>query len=214
MGLSEWGDLFWGAVRAIVGAFGDALVIFFGKSFVGSDGEGGIEEDEEVWFGADGSIVGIVVELVDHRGGSGEVTACGAAAGSDPVGVDAEFIGVGTDPAHCRFGVGDTVFDFDIVAGGNAVFGGNGDHPSIGEVFTLFLELAWAAGFPSSPEEEDDGGRLRIGGVTGRRVDIEGKFGSVDSLINSFLLRPFGSPRGCGWFFLSMCEMKAVGEGQ
>lgn len=181
---------------------------------MGSDGECGIEENEEVWFGADRGVIGVGIKFFDDRGGGGEVATGGAATGGDFIGVDAEFIGVAADPADGGFGVGDTVFDFDVVPRGDAIFGGDGDHAAIGEVFALFLELFRGAAFPAAAEEEDDGGGVGIGRVIGGVVDVEGEFGAVDGLVGFLFRGALGCFGGSGGFFLGLGEVEAVGEGE
>ena len=111
----------------------------------------------------------------------------GTSTGGEAVRVNAEALRVEADVAEGGFGVAEAGIDFDLVTGGDAVVGGDGDHAAGGEELGLVFELGGGAVGPAAAEEEDDGGAGVGGGVAGGVVDPEAKFDVSDGLVDLFV---------------------------
>ena len=153
----------------------------------GGEDEGGVEEDEGVGAGGGSFDFAGFFEAGDGGGGGGEVAPGGASTGGEAVGVNAETLGVEADVAEGGFGVAEAGIDFDLVTGGDAVVGGDGDHAAGGEELGLVFELGGGAVGPAAAEKEDDGGAGVGGGVARGVVDPEAKFDVSDGLVDLFV---------------------------
>ena len=180
------------------GGRGSALEVVEGGEVVGGDAhafcrdtggedEGGVEEDEGVGAGASLFDFAGFFEAGDGGGGGGEVAPGGTSTGGEAVRVNAEALRVEADVAEGGFGVAEAGIDFDLVTGGDAVVGGDGDHAAGGEELGLVFELGGGAVGPAAAEEEDDGGAGVGGGVARGVVDPEAEFDVSDGLVDLFV---------------------------
>ena len=101
----------------------------------------GVEEHERVGQAGDRLVVLRGVESGQGGDRGGEVSTGRTTADGDALRVDAEARGVGADPAHASFGVGDAIGRLGVLAGLDAIVGDDGDHAAGGEVSALRLEL-------------------------------------------------------------------------
>ena len=124
-------------------AFGGDAVAHVGEFQAGEWGkdEGRIEEHEGVGERADLRVLAGAFETGDGGDRSGEVAAGRATTRSDALRVDAEAGGVGADPASGGLGIGDAVCRFYLVTRGDAVVGGDGDHPARSEGAAVLFKL-------------------------------------------------------------------------
>jgi len=120
----------------------------------------------------------------------------GTTTGGDLVGIDAEFGGVLADPADGGLAVFDAFDGGGAVRFFDAVFGGDGDHAFLGEVFTVGIELGGASADPTAAEEEDDGGCFVGGFVVLRVEDVELEGDVADGLEGDLVIGSGGRGEG------------------
>ena len=195
-------------------AFGGDAVAHVGEFQAGERGkdEGGIEKHQGIGERADLRVFAGAFETGDGGDRSSEVTAGRAAASGDTLRIDAEADGVGADPAGGGLGVGDAVCRFYLVTRGDAVVGGDGDHPARGEGAAVLFKLRGRTVGPAAAEEEDDRGTVRFGDGCGRFKNGERELGIADGFVDLGAGVGEGGRIGLGGDERGGCEGEQQGE--
>ena len=82
----------------------------------GSQDDGRVEQDQAVGPRADGGILARFIESVDGTGAGRHMAPGGTAASRDACGIDAQPLGIGSNPTDGRFSVGHALLGLCAVA--------------------------------------------------------------------------------------------------
>ncbi len=138
--------------------------------------EDGVEERERIGSGGDSMVVVGIVEGCEGCGSGCDLSASGAAACGNPLGIDPEGFCMSSDVTDGGFAIMDAFGRGGAVRFSGPILRGNGNHPALGEVPALGVELGGGSAHPTSAEKENDGWSVGFVGLVARGEDVEVKF--------------------------------------
>lgn len=126
-----------------------------------------VVQHESVGAGADVGGFARLVKTVECGSTGSDVSPRRTATSGNSLRIDAEFVGVGAEPADGTLSVLDAVLRLCVVPGRDAVLGRGGHHAARGEIAAVLFELLRGSLAPCASKEENDCGPGRVGLLVG-----------------------------------------------